>query len=90
MDNKDIDGLNKIYKELAVEFGVDVAHKMYEQYGGLQIVFPNKFESAQYIREKIVDGYNRGEKVQALAKKYGYSERYLRKLLKENITESEI
>ncbi len=84
MDNKDINGLNSIYKELAVEFGIDVAYKIYEQYGGLQIGFPNKFERAQYIREKIIEEYNSGEKVQVLAKKYGCSERYLREILKKD------
>lgn len=49
--------------------------------GGVQIVFPNKFEDPESIHQLIYNEYVNGEKVQRLAKKYKFSERYVRKII---------
>ncbi len=73
--------LNGIYPEIADELGLDVAEVIYKKYGGLQIAFPNRFEDTTSIHEVIYKEYLDGVNIQKLAKKYGYSERYLRKII---------
>ncbi len=81
--NEENPRLNGIYQEIAEELGINVAEVIYEKYGGLQIVFPNKFEDPASIHELICNEYSNGANVQRLAKKYKFSERYVRKILKK-------
>ncbi len=83
INSKQNQRLNGIYQEIAEEVGIDVAEVIFKKYGGLQITFPNKFEDPSSVHEVIYEEYRNGENVQRLAKKYGYSERYLRIILKK-------
>ncbi len=80
--NKNKDKLNGIYQEIAEECGFEVALKLFENYRGLQVTFPNKFVDSQYIHSKIIAEYSKGVSIQELVKKYKYSERYIRMILK--------
>ncbi len=73
-----------MYEEIANELGFDVAEKIFNNYKGLQITFPNKFRNSQYIHSKILDEYAKGASIQELVRKYNYSERYVRMLLRKN------
>lgn len=76
------DDLAGIYKEVAKIVGVDDAYKIYNQFKGLQMVFPLKFYSREYIAQQICAEYN-GKNVRELARKYNYSESRIRQILRE-------
>ena len=70
MDPKEIESeyLNGVYNEIANTLGIEAAVKLYSTYRGQQITV------AEY------DGKN----VRQLATKYGYSEKWIRKMIKEH------
>ena len=70
-----------VYKEVAEAVGVDNAYKIYNHFKGLQLMFPLKFYSKEYIAQQIQDEYD-GKNVRDLAQKYGYSESRVRQILR--------
>ena len=62
--------------------GVDNTKKIYEEYRGQQISFPNHIYTKEYIQTYLLENYN-GKNMRNMAKKFGYTERRLRQLLKE-------
>ena len=82
MDRHTCDQLNSIYKDIAENFGVDIAVQMYEQYKGLQISFPVRLLSKDYVERQVVAEYD-GKNLKVLAREYGYSERWIRKIIQD-------
>ena len=81
MENQvNVDGFNEIYMDIAEYLGEEVALKIYERYKGQQIVFPMKLYKREYIAKMIEDEYD-GTNLKELARKYNYTERWLRKKL---------
>ena len=76
--------LNGAYSELAEILGVDAVLKIHSAYRGQQIFFPVDLFSKEFIRQQIIDEYN-GYNVKQLATKYGYTEKWVKKILKEHI-----
>lgn len=70
-----------VYKEIAELFDVEIVEKIYENFRGQQIVFPQRLYSHEYIKKSVSKKYTDGESIRELAKKYGYSERWIRKLI---------
>lgn len=77
--------LSGFYREVALDLGVEMAVLLHKHYKGLQVVFPTCLMDRQYIKEQIVLEYN-GSNTKALAKKYGYTERWVRKMVSGNPT----
>ena len=50
----------------------------------LQWSFPVQLFSKEFIKKQIVEEYN-GYNIKQLATKYGYSEKWIRKILKQHI-----
>lgn len=61
---------------------------MHQAYKGLQITFPKRLYSKEYVREKIISEYN-GSNLKELSKRYGYSERWIRQMIKERDEEND-
>lgn len=76
--------LNGIYKKIADLIGIDNAKLIFREYRGQQVTFPVEFYSKQYIYSRIIEEYD-GTNTKQLATKYGYSERTVRRIVKENI-----
>lgn len=74
--------LNGIYKDMAEVLGIEVILKIYQNYKGLQVTFPTRLLSKEYVIEEVNKEYN-GKNLKQLAIKYSYSERWLRKMLKD-------
>lgn len=72
---------NTIYKELADLIGIENTLKLNSIYGGQQISFPKKIISSKYCEEQIRLEYD-GNNLKQLSKKYGYTERWIRSILK--------
>ena len=73
-------GMSGIYKDIAELAGEEVAKLIHENFKGQQVVFPNKLYSSKFTAENIRKEYN-GKNIKQLAKKYGYTERWLRKIV---------
>ena len=86
MDKKDTDLFNEVYKEISMAVGVDAAIKMFQMYKGQQISFPVHLFNSKRIQNSIVEEYD-GANIRDLAKKYAYSEKTVRRIIKENSKE---
>ena len=73
--------LNGIYKDLAENLGLKVAEIFFEHYKGLQITFPLKFYSKEYLMNEICREHANGKDYRELSRKYGYSERWIRSII---------
>ena len=78
--------LNGAYSELAEMLGIDAVLKIHASYRGQQVFFPMDLFSKEFIRKQIIEEYN-GYNVKQLATKYGYTEKWVKKILKEHIDE---
>ena len=76
--------LNGAYSELANLLGIEAVLKIHSAYRGQQITFPVQLFSKAFLKKQIVDEYN-GYNIKQLATKYGYSEKWVRQILKEHI-----
>lgn len=74
--------LNSVYKEIGEKMGMEIAMEIYELFRGQQVTFPMRFFSAEYIRKMILQEYD-GSNVKKLAFKYGYSEKTVRRIIRE-------
>ena len=72
---------NSIYKDIAEVFGIDVAIHVYQMYRGMQISFPTRLFNPDYVKRQVPVEYD-GTNIKQLAKKYGYSEKTIRRMLK--------
>ena len=81
--NKDnIQQYSGIYQDLIELLGIQGVNKLYTNFRGQQIVFPMRLYTREYVIDELHNRYN-GKNLKALALEFGYSERYLRTLLKE-------
>ena len=76
--------LNGAYSELANLLGIEAVLKIHSAYRGQQITFPVQLFSKEFLKKQIVDEYY-GYNIKQLATKYGYSEKWVRQILKEHI-----
>ena len=83
-----VSNLNGIYNDLANLLGMDAVLLIHKNFRGQQISFPVELFSREYIKKQIVSEYD-GRNVRALATKYGYSEKWIRKILKDHAAASD-
>lgn len=76
--------LNAVYKEIGEKLGMDTAMNIYQLFKGQQINFPIRFFNPNKIRELIVEEYD-GTNVRTLAIKYDYSEKTIRRIIKDSV-----
>ncbi len=86
MDERDNELLNSVYKEIADVLGMDVAMDIYKMFKGQQISFPVRFLNPARIQKIIIQEYD-GTNVKALATKYNYSEKTVRRIIRDSVEE---
>ena len=82
MVENDPEMLNSVYKEISEKLGMDTAIEIYRLFKGQQISFPMRFFNPTRIQKCVLDEYN-GSNIKTLATKYGYSEKTIRRIIKE-------
>jgi len=82
MGKQEIELLNSVYKEISEKLGMDAAMEIYQMFKGQQINFPVRFFNPARIQQIIVKEYD-GTNIRALAMKYNYSEKSIRRIIKE-------
>ena len=75
--------LNGAYAEIAAVLDVESAITLHRHYRGTQITFPVELLSREYIFEQINSEYD-GTNIRELATKYGYTEKWIRKIVKDS------
>ncbi len=85
MENKNMDtqGLHELYKELSELVGRENMLKLFSHYKGQQLTFPSRLFDKRFVKEKVNREYD-GKNVRALARRFDYSERWIRQMVKEN------
>ena len=81
---KDPELLNNVYKEISERLGMDTAMEIYRMFKGQQISFPVRFFNPAKIQKLIIEDYN-GTNLKILATKYNYSEKTVRRIIKESL-----
>lgn len=71
-----------VYEEIALIIGEEQTIKLYNNFRGQQITFPQRLYTTAYVTQYVNENYN-GKNVRELARKFGYSERRIREFLKE-------
>lgn len=81
---KDPELLNNVYKEISERLGMDTAMEIYRMFKGQQISFPVRFFNPAKIQKLIIEEYN-DTNLKILATKYNYSEKTVRRIIKESL-----
>lgn len=79
---EEINALNDVYKEMVDLIGYDNTMILYTYYKGQQITFPIKLFNPERVSEMIKRQYD-GKNAKKLARTYGYSERWIKELLRK-------
>lgn len=86
MAEQDSELLNAVYKEVSEKLGMDTAMEIYQMFKGQQINFPVRFFNPTRIQQIIVKEYD-GTNIRTLAIKYNYSEKTVRRIIKDSLEE---
>ena len=86
MAEQDSELLNAVYKEVSEKLGMDTAMEIYQMFKGQQINFPVRFFNPARIQQIIVKEYD-GTNIRTLAVKYNYSEKTVRRIIKDSLEE---
>ena len=83
MRKKDLapENLNGVYRDIAAILDCETAMALHNAFRGQQITFPVEFLSRAFIIDQIRSEYD-GTNLKELASKYGYTEKWLRSILK--------
>ena len=73
-----------IYQEIARKTSPEIAVEIHRLFKGQQICFPIRFFNPVRIQQIIVQEYN-GTNIRTLAIKYGYSEKTVRRIIKDSL-----
>lgn len=84
MAENDPELLNAVYKEISEKLGMNTAMSIYQMFKGQQISFPARFFNPAMIQQAIVQEYD-GTNIRMLAIKYNYSEKTIRRIIKESV-----
>lgn len=82
MAETDPDLLNTVYREIGEKLGMDAALEIFRMFKGQQINFPVRFFNPARIQQIIAEEYD-GTNIRALAIKYNYSEKTIRRIIKD-------
>lgn len=86
MNKKNEPVLNGVYETLSELIGFDNTSKIYKHFAGSQINFPTRLFSKEFVLQEAIKSYDgTSASINKIAVKYNYSERTVRKLLKEQI-----
>ena len=77
---------NTVYKEISEIVGLDATLKIYLRFKGQQITFPVRLYNPNMIQQKVIKEFD-GTNIHELAKKYDYSEKTIRRMIRDSVEE---
>ena len=84
--DKETELYNAVYKELSEIIGLDATLKVYMRFKGEQVTFPVRLYNPSMIQQKVILEYD-GTNIAELARKYDYSEKTVRRMIKDSLEE---
>jgi len=82
MNEINTQGWNKVYRELEKVIGLDATLNLFKEYRGMQLNLPIRLISRSYMLEVLRNEYT-GYNKQELARRFGYSQRSVERMLRE-------
>ena len=89
--NEEVDALEKeselyntVYREMSEIVGLDATLKIYLRFKGQQITFPVRLYNPQLIQQNVIKEFD-GTNIRELAKKYDYSEKTIRRMIRDSV-----
>ena len=79
---------NTVYREMSEIIGLDATLKVYLRFKGQQITFPVRLYNPQLIQQNVIKEFD-GTNIRALAKKYDYSEKTIRRMIRDSVEDVE-
>lgn len=86
MLEKEVELYNDIYKEINEIIGLDAMLELYLRFKGQQITFPVRLYNPALIQQSVIKEYD-GTNIPELARKYNYSEKTIRRMIKDSLEE---
>ena len=77
---------NDIYKEMAEIIGLEATLKVYLRFKGQQVSFPVRLYNPHLIQQNVIKEWD-GTNIAELAQKYDYSEKTIRRMIKDSLEE---
>ena len=85
---KEVELYNDIYKEISEIVGLEATLKIYLRFKGQQVSFPVRLYSPHLIQQSVIKEYD-GTNIAYLAQKYDYSEKTIRRMIKDSLEEDQ-
>ena len=85
---KETELYNNIYKEISELIGLDATLEIYLRFKGQQICFPVRLYNPQLIQQNVIKEYD-GTNIAELARKYDYSEKTIRRMIRDSLEDAE-
>lgn len=85
---KETELYNSVYKEICEIVGLDATLKIYLRFKGQQISFPVRLYNPHLIQQNVIKEYD-GSNIRELAKKYDYSEKTIRRMIRDSLEDSD-
>ncbi|SHL55576.1 Mor transcription activator family protein [Anaerocolumna jejuensis DSM 15929] len=73
---------NGIYEDMVDYLGLDITIRVFERYKGQQVTFPVKLHSMDYIISQV-SNISSGKEIKDIARKYDYSEQWIRRMIRK-------
>ena len=83
---KETELYNAVYRELSEIIGLDATLELYLRFKGQQVSFPVRLYSPHLIQQNVIKEYD-GTNIAELARKYDYSEKTIRRMIKDSLEE---
>lgn len=81
---KEVELYNDIYREISEIVGLEATLKIYLRFKGQQVSFPVRLYNPQMIQQSVIKEYD-GTNIAALAQKYDYSEKTIRRMIRDSL-----
>lgn len=82
--DKEAELYNSVYKEISEIVGLDATLKIYLHFKGQQVSFPVRLYNPHLIQRNVIKEFD-GANIKELAKKYDYSEKTIRRMIRDSV-----
>lgn len=79
---------NAVYKEISEIIGLESTLKLYLRFKGQQVTFPVRLYNPHLIQQNVIKEYD-GSNIRELARKYDYSEKTIRRMIKDSLEDDD-
>ena len=79
---------NSVYREIREIIGLEATLKLYLRFKGQQVNFPVRLYNPHLIQKNVIKEFD-GSNIPELARKYDYSEKTIRRMIRDSLEESE-